>query len=133
MILVGPTEAGKTWFIENKLKPLLKANSKSFEYIDGYPDNHLTKETDIVIVDEFETFLDRVFLECRHVDEVPYYADQYVADNLDWHRRLAEIKQPAVYILTRNEQEEVDNIINTLDETDWAQPVTVFKYKDTRN
>lgn len=133
VLLVGPTEAGKTWFVKNKLIPLCAANPKTFEYIDGYPDDHQLKDTDLVIVDEFETFLDRAFLESRHEDEVPYYTDKYVADNVDWYRRLAEIKKPMLFVLTRNEQEEIDYMVNSMKKTDWSQPVSVFEYKDVRN
>jgi nicotinamide riboside kinase len=132
VILVGPTGSGKSWFVHNKLIPFCESQSKTWEYVDGYPDKHIIGDTDVVIVDEFETFTDKDFLEKQHSEEVPYYENDYIENISAWHQYLAGIEKSKLYILTRNEITDIDFVLRNVDKTDWSEPVAVYEYVDKR-
>ena len=128
VILVGPTEEGKTWFVKNKLIPLFDLNKQTYQYIYGFINDPVFVKSNFVIVDEYETFLDRDFLEKRYPEDVPYYNDKYFNDVSRWHRLLAGNKIPTVYILTRNEGSDIDNVLSHVGLTDWGNKVDVIEF-----
>jgi predicted AAA+ superfamily ATPase len=132
VMIVGPTESGKTWFIENLLSGSLKNAGLDFVYLNGHNNPIKADECDVVIVDEFETFLDREFLERLHPEDRPYYTDDYVARILEWQNKLKSIDVPMIFIITRNQKEEITNLVLNIHNTDWGLPVKVFEYQDSR-
>jgi hypothetical protein len=61
----------------------------------------------IALVDEVEILSDFSFLASRHPEDSPYYTDSYLQKVALWHQALGRIKNPTVYIVTRNSDEEV--------------------------
>ncbi|MDD5290413.1 MAG: hypothetical protein PHT40_04470 [Patescibacteria group bacterium] len=120
VFVVGARDAGKSWFVENELLPFLRGKNFDVKYFsDG---DHLSAAEilgDGVIVDEMETLQDRNFLETAHPEERPYYSDEYLAKVKTWFEKLKSIKLPTVYIITRNNQEEIQNLIQTVKTADW--------------
>ena len=128
VLLVGPTESGKTWFICNKLIPFIKSKNETVLYIDGHIDDKKYNKADYVIVDEFETLLDKDYLQELHPEEKPYYEKEYISSINEWHRSLADISTSILFVLTRNEKKEIANIIQNIDKTDWGKKIVTFEY-----
>lgn len=128
-MLVGPTDSGKTWFIRNEVIPNLKKEGYKMQYIKDcdWDFSDLTN-IDFVFVDEVETLTDRAFLEKRHPEEVPYYTDGYLETVKQWNEKLARIKTPAVFLIARNEDEEVDNLVKKMKVTDWGTKVMTLRF-----
>ncbi|PIZ00116.1 hypothetical protein COY62_04330 [bacterium (Candidatus Howlettbacteria) CG_4_10_14_0_8_um_filter_40_9] len=119
--LIGATDFGKTWYVKNELIPFLESNEFKVKYFkDCKQKLEIKKDDDIVIVDEVETFVDREYLESRHPEEDPYYSEKYLEQVKGWHKKLKYIQKPAVFVITRNEDEEISYLVDNLDETDWG-------------
>ena len=69
LFLIGSTDSGKSWFVENELLPFLQSKNFSVCYFpncDQLPNSEVVG--DAVIIDEMETFQDQTFLEAIHPD-----------------------------------------------------------------
>lgn len=129
IVLVGSTNSGKSWFIAEELIPSLEKEGYKVSYIKECGDIHGNfKKADFVVVDEVETFFDREYLEKRHPEETPYYTDDYVEKVQGWHKNLENISVPSVFIITRNNEEEIDNLVDNMIYTDWGTKVRVVKF-----
>ena len=120
VILVGPSDSGKTWFAQNELIPFLKNNGIKTLYFENC--NRLsaetTKDADLVVVDEVEMLQDLNFLETIHPKEKPYFSPQYVYQTKKWFDNLNSISQLGVFIVTR-EKEVLQNFIQNVRTLDW--------------
>jgi hypothetical protein len=126
--LVGPTGSGKTWFVLNELMLYLSMDGKKVEYFEDLNGSVLPKgDTDIVIIDEFETFVDREFLEKSHPNEVPYYSSEYVEQVNGWLDKASKIKQQLILVITRDE-EDIDNFMGNVSVTDWGSPMVPLRF-----
>ena len=106
IVLVGGNSAGKTWFVQNELMPALVVSGIVVQYFEDC--DHTTdiyEETDMAIVDEVETFIDREYLEQKHPEDNPYYNDSYVEKVNGWFGKLKNIKVPVLYIMTRDKDD----------------------------
>lgn len=130
VLLVGPTDSGKTWYIKNILVPFLHEKKikviyfPNLDFFQGPADS-----TDVFIVDEVETLIDQDFLETHSNNPEQYYPKNYLAKVKVWHDRLRKLTAPSIFILTRNNQGEIDNIVNKLMVTDWGAKVKCFAFK----
>ncbi len=130
IVLLGKTDSGKTWFCLHELMPFLQAENFNVVYLKDCDESFgIINTADFVIVDEGETFIDRDFLEKRHPEEVLYYTKGYVKAVKEWHKKLAGIKVPSVFIITRNEDEELDYLMKNIKLTDWGARVKPVKFK----
>lgn len=120
LFLIGPTDSGKSYFVKNELLPFLQSKNLSVCYFsdcEQLPDLEIIG--DAVIIDEMETFQDKDFLEAIHSNEKPYYTDEYLNKVKKWFDKLQNVQLPAIYIITRNSQVEIQNFIKTVKKTEW--------------
>ncbi|OJI08518.1 MAG: hypothetical protein COX02_00845 [Candidatus Vogelbacteria bacterium CG22_combo_CG10-13_8_21_14_all_37_9] len=130
VLLVGPTDSGKTWYVKNILIPFLQEKKIKVIYCSD-PDfiPKQINEIDVLIVDEIETLLDQDFLEADSSNSKPYYSKEYLNKVRSWHDKLKEIMIPSVFILTRNSHGEIKNIIDNHSEMDWGVKVECFIFE----
>lgn len=133
VFLVGPTDSGKSWFVEKNLLPFLYNNGLSGTYVSNCDKiANLQPEGDFIIIDEVETLQDRQFLENLHPEKRPYYSHEYTAKVQKWNNQLGKINTPSVYIIARNEKLEINNFIENISRTDWnSQVVECLEFKKT--
>lgn len=119
IFLIGPTDSGKTWFAKNDLLLFLREKEMSVLYIQDC--DHIPEliNEDCAIIDEVEILQDKNFLETIHSDKKPYYSNQYITKTKDWFDKLRNIQLPCIYIITRNDTAEIQNLINIIKVTDW--------------
>ena len=119
VLLIGKTDSGKTYFILNELIPYLKTTGLEVKYYkDCNQVNGLPKE-DVVIIDEVETLLDTEQLEAQHPEENPYFSEEYLDKIQQGHEKLKQIKQPCIYVITRNDSEDIDYFLKNIKTVDW--------------
>lgn len=130
-VLVGSGGSGKTYFIVNQLVPYLKEKGVNCQYfVDCNALAKMSSDIDFLILDEIETFIDKDFLEKRHPEEDPYYTDKYLGEVAVWHEKLKKIKTPSLFIITRNENEEIENLVNNLKVMDWGVRVNCLRFNN---
>lgn len=128
-VIIGPTDGGKTWFIENELIPYLVKEGEKVCYINECLNNtKIDSNTDVIIADEFETFFDKENLEKRYLKDAPYYSKEYVEKVNACHKSLKNIKVPVIFVITRNDKEDIKYLLYNLREVDSGQKVTVFTF-----
>lgn len=130
ILLVGPTDSGKTWYVKNTLIPFLQEKNLKTLYcsdVDFIPEQ--INDFDVLIVDEIETLLDKSFLEAGSNDSEPYYSKEYLDKVENWHVKLEKIDIPGVFILTRNKPEEIKNIVDNYVELDWGAKIKSFVFE----
>lgn len=131
VILIGPTNSGKSYFIQNKLIPLLKQNNIKASYFEECSDLQLNNRCDIYIVDEVEILFDKTFLENKYPKVQPYYSENYLEKVKKWHKKLAQITKPIICVVTRNGEEEIDYLLKNYKKLEWNNlPVDVVKFKN---
>jgi len=130
VLLVGPTDSGKTTYVKNDLIPFLQKNHFNPAYFANIDDFNESKNTaDIFIIDEIETLIDQDYLENHSNSPKPYYSEKYLEKVKNWHDKLKKITVPSIFILTRNSEDQIENIINNLRVTDWGAKVECFAFK----
>ena len=119
VFLIGSSDSGKTWFVQNELIPFLNKNNKVlyFENCDQLSVETI-KDVDFIIVDEVEVLQDLHFLETIHPEEKPYFSSGYIAKIKGWFNKLNNVQQPGVFIITR-EKESIQNFIRNVKTLDW--------------
>lgn len=129
VMLVGPTDSGKSYFIKNKIIPLLKQNKINVSYFKDCDSIKLNKECDVYILDEVEILFDKTFLENRHPDEKPFFTKNYLEKVKKWHKKLAQINKPVICLVTRNDKMEIDYLFKNYKNLEWNNlPVNVIKF-----
>ena len=130
VLLVGPTDSGKTWYVKNTLIPFLQEKEIKVIYL---PDINYFQETsdkpDIFVIDEIETLFDKNFLETHSNSLEPYYSEEYLAKVKTWHDKLKKLSAPSIFILTRNNQGEIENIVTNFKVTDWGAKVKCLAFE----
>lgn len=117
IVLVGMSGSGKTYWVKNELIPALEQEKNVVYFKDGDAVNNT--EGDIFIFDEVETLFDREFLEKRHPDENPYYMETYLNKINLWQEKYKKFDKPCLYVITRNEYQEIQNLVQNFKHTDW--------------
>ncbi|MFH1173491.1 MAG: hypothetical protein V1692_03090 [bacterium] len=121
MVLLGPSNSGKTWFIKKELMPFLKKQKIKIAYFDN--PSHLSlikiKNADFIVVDEVETMRDRTFLQKAYPDEKPYYSHEYIIRVKKWFKNLERIKKPSIFIITR-EKKDINNFKKKIKTLEWG-------------
>ncbi len=130
ILLVGPSDSGKSFFIKNKLIPFLRKNGKKVRYYKDLEQSISPQRKEIIILDEFEILEDKEFLEKLHPEERPYYSDEYINRVLSWFKKIENIDNKFIYILTRNREEEIKNVKN-IKNFSFAKNITVLVYNAT--
>ena len=135
IFLIGKTNSGKTHFVKNKLIPFLKENKLKVKYFKDCDNIILTKNIDTFIVDEVELLFDKDFLEKKYSKEKPYYSKKYLEKVKNWFVILKKIKKPSIYIITRNEDDEISNLINNMKLCEWDMNLNIqtIKTNTTQN
>ena len=110
ILLVGESNSGKTFFVKNKLIPFLEERNKKIIYFKNMDELTKAPKDAIMILDEFEILEDKAFLEKSHPEEKPYYTEEYLKCVHRWIKKAKSIKNPCIYILTRNEKREIENV-----------------------
>ncbi|HNP75479.1 MAG TPA: ATP-binding protein [bacterium] len=129
VLLVGPTNSGKTWYINNILIPFLKKKKIEVVYFSD-PDNisEESNKADVIIVDEVELLIDQDKLEAGSSGYEPYYSGVYLKKVKTWHNKLQKLTAPSIFILTRNNQKEISNIVDNVVITDWGSKVKCLAF-----
>jgi hypothetical protein len=118
--------------VTNELLPTIEKRNLQAQYIKECDDSFQgINNADIAIIDEVETLIDKDFLEQRHPKERPYYDDKYVGQVNNWFKKLKGINIPAIFIITRNDKEEISYLVKHLNVTDWGQKVTTLPFSRT--
>lgn len=125
IFLIGPADSGKTFFILNEFIPFLKKEKINIKYFENCDQIINSLKADIVIIDEVETLLDRKHLESQHPEEIPYYSEEYLSKIQQWHKKLKQIQQPCIYIVTRNSSKDIDYFLKMVKGTDWDNRKTI--------
>jgi adenosyl cobinamide kinase/adenosyl cobinamide phosphate guanylyltransferase len=129
ILLVGPTDSGKSHFIKKQMIPLLKQNNINVSYFEECKDLEADDQSDVCIVDEVEILFDRAFLENRHPKERPFYTDAYLKKVKVWQKKLSLIKKTIICVVTRNDVAEINNLSKNYKKLEWNDlPVEVVKF-----
>ena len=131
VLLIGPTDSGKTWYVKNELIPYLNNQSLSASYFEN-PDEFInsgndTNSVDACIFDEVETFEDKNLLTNKYGDG--YYSSEYVKKTTSWIKAFSFVKAPSVFIVTRNKRDEIDYLITNTHQLDWGTDVICLEFK----
>ena len=126
-VLIGPSDAGKTYWAQNTLIPYLKSLGKKVCYLkDG--DAPLDESAEIVICDEVETFFDKDYLQSKSTK--PYYDQEYIEKVHGWHKKYSALPNGTLFIVTRNDVDEVENLVENFYKADWdKRNISVFAKK----
>jgi hypothetical protein len=128
VILVGPTDSGKTHWIENVLIPHLKLLGKTPQYLkdgDALPE----VGSDIVICDEVETLFDEACLKDKSLKK--YYNEEYLEKVRKWYENYAQLPKSTMYVITRNAQKQINNLVKNFHNADWDnRPISVIEFKN---
>lgn len=127
VLLIGAGDVGKTYFVLNELIPELEKKILSVLYLKDLEQELPSQEFDILIVDEFETFEDKDYLEENHAEEAPYYPGSYLSQVAGWHKKIRDIKKPMVLLLTRDPGD-VQNAAENIHKTDWGLKITPIEF-----
>ncbi len=125
-ILIGPTDVGKTFWVKKYLIEHLRLSDKSVDYFEE--SDHVTKsKAKVVIIDEVETLFDHK--ELQGSSPKPYYSKKYLKKIKEWFIKYRQLKQPCLYIITRNNKKEIDHIYKNMHHTDWdGRQIKVYKF-----
>lgn len=129
IILIGESDIWKTYFIENKIIPILKDRRVVFSYFQDCDKLKNTKSS-LYIIDEVELLFDRKLLEDIYPEERPYYNDTYLKKVYNWHKNLASIDGVFLCIVTRNSILARKNILDKYKYCEWNNSqVEILEYK----
>ena len=129
VLIIGQTDSGKTHYVLNELIPFLRMKKLNIIYFSGCNDSlNIPNNTDVAIIDEVETLMDKDFLEQQYPDNKPYYSAEYLEKVKSWHNKLKNIKIPSVFILTRNGKKEIKYLVENVKIMDWGTVVKCFDF-----
>jgi len=133
LLLVGPTDSGKTWYINNILIPFFREKKMRVVYFSN-PDNiSKNNKADIIIVDEVEVLIDQDKLEASSSGHEPYYSEVYLNKVKAWHNKLQKLTAPSIFVLTRNNKKEISNIVDNVVTTDWGAKVKCLAFNVSKS
>ncbi len=122
--LIAPSGAGKSWFALHDLVPFLKKNGLECLYIkESITDDISTGDYDYIVADEFETLLDKEYLQTEYPEDDPYYTETYLDRVMLSHDKFTKIDKPIIFIITRNADKDIVYLQNNLKIIDSGQEV----------
>lgn len=126
IVLVGPSDAGKSHWVQNFLIPKIQEVGKSVQYSkDGFTPIEIS---DIAIFDEAEILFDATRLQEKYPDDRPYYSEKYLQQVADWHALYSSHREPSVYIISRKESD-VQYLVDNFHTADWDnRELRVFRF-----
>ena len=127
VVLVGPTDSGKTYWVRNTLIPYLESSGQKVEYLkDG--DQPLSGTPNVVVCDEVEVLFDEKYLQGNNPE--PYYTDEYLTKVHHWFANYSLLPQKTIFIVTRNQPDQIQNLVDNMRQADWDnRDVTVLKFE----
>jgi len=128
VLLVGPSDSGKTWFVEHTLMPLFKKQGKVVAFYRNCDvlENNIT--ADFVIVDEVELLQDYDFLQKLHPEDTPYYTSEYLALVAKWQKKLTTLTIPGLFIVSR-ERVAIPYVLEKVHTLEWNNsPCKVIEF-----
>jgi len=127
IVIVGPSNSGKTFWIKNYLLPeILKFGKKINYFEDGFSKN--LPSLDISIFDEVETFFDATMLQNKNPEEKPYYTEKYIVNVKLWYELYKEHPEQSIYIISR-QKSDIPFLIKNFNKTDWYnRDIKVFEF-----
>ena len=131
ILLIGPTDSGKTWYAEKELIPFIKGLGLEVGYFEN-PDEFINSGSDIAsldvcVFDEVETFIDKDFLTGKYGEG--YYSPEYVRKATSWIRALSSVKIPSIFIVSRNSRDEINHLMKKAKTTDWGKDMVCLEFK----
>ena len=128
VLLVGPSDSGKTWFAKHDLINTLKQADIRVAYFENCDVIDGKNEADCFMIDEVEIMGDRNYLESKY--GLKYFNDDYLDRVALWHNKLSKIKKPSIFIVTRNNKDEINYLKENYKFLEWNNsPVSVFIFK----
>jgi len=111
VVLIGPSDSGKTFFVKNKLIPKLEMEGYRVVY---FEDGNCIeeKDCDFVFFDEAETLIDQKIIENK---ESQLYSEKYLQKVQNWTNKYSVFTQPAVFIISRD-KEDIEFLLDNLKE-----------------
>jgi len=128
VLLVGTSDSGKTFFGKNELTPFFRKQGIKVAYFKNMNKKIIYKKDEILVLDEFEILEDQTFLEKLHPEEKPYYSEKYLQDVHKWLKKAESIKNPCIYILTRNGIQEIE-YIKKIKSFSFKENVKIIEFK----
>ena len=131
VFLVGKTDEGKTYFVKNFLIFYLKKSGIKTKYFKNINELKINKKVELAVIDEVEILDDKEFLEEEHPEESPYYTKKYLKLVKKWHQKLSKIEIPCVYLITRNNQKDINYLKKNIKKAKWnGSSLVVLEYKN---
>jgi len=126
VVVVGPSNAGKTHWIHTALIPRLKGVGRSVAYnVNG---SGIDNAADITVFDEAETLFDADHLQEKSHAKPPYYSEEYLARVKEWREVYVQHPEPSAYIISRNEGD-VQYLVDNFKLSDWdGRDIKVFRF-----
>lgn len=127
VVLIGATDSGKTYWIQNTLLPHLEALGARAEYLkDGSKLPH--ESSTVVICDEVETLFDKDFLQAQ--SEESHYTQKYLNKIDGWYKNYSKLPIGTLFVITRNQPDEIENLLQNFKQADWDnREITVVKFE----
>lgn len=131
VLLVGATDAGKSYFATKVLLPMLQAQSVRAAYVTGPNRLHFVRNADIVLIDEVELAADAPIQERLYPEDAPaQWSRNYRRRVQGWMRAMARVRVPCVYIVTRNTPAERQWIATHIRRAEWdGRTVSVVRFE----
>lgn len=128
VILVGPTDSGKTHWVQSNLIPYLESAGQHVAYLkDG--DQALVGVPDVVVCDEAEVLFDEKYLQDDNPE--PYYSDEYMQKVHRWFVNYSLLPRKTIFVVTRNQPDQIKNLVDNMHQADWDnRDVTVLKFEN---
>ena len=127
VVLVGPSDSGKTYWLKNVFIPQIKSVGMRAKYLEnsGAP---YKKSSGIVICDEVETLFDERYLQRGH--KKPYYEAKYLEKVGKWFKRYSTLPPSTLFVITRNTKDQVKNLMSNFHRADWDnRQITILEFK----
>lgn len=116
IVIVGASDSGKTYWVQNTLIPKLREIGKLVAYSeDGF--NNIAM-LDVAIFDEAETLFDANELKIKYPEENPYYSEKYIEQVKNWFSMYSSHTEPSIYIISRRKND-IQFLLENFKKSDW--------------
>jgi hypothetical protein len=117
VVLVGPSDSGKTYWLQHSFIPYLESQGMTVAYLkDG--DAAFSGSPDVVVCDEAETMFDEPATG-KYLDKVRR-----------WFAKYSLLPQRTVFVISRNTPKQIKNLIDNMHRADWDdRDIQVLEFK----